>query len=97
MLIFSGLWGYEDDQDPICVCSRTGYVMTMGGCSINWTSKLQTEIALSTTDAEYIALAQSLRDFIPLRRAFEEILAVFDLEKDHSPRQQWWNFNCNVI
>ena len=46
---FAGLWGYEDDQDPVCVRSRTCYVMAMGGCTIHWTSKLQTEIALSTT------------------------------------------------
>jgi hypothetical protein len=27
---FAGLWGYKDDQDPICVKSRTGYVMCLG-------------------------------------------------------------------
>ena len=26
---FAGLWGYEDDQDPICVRFRTGYMMTL--------------------------------------------------------------------
>jgi hypothetical protein len=46
---FTGLWNYESDQDPICVKSQTGYVMTLGGCPIQWNSKLQTEIALSTT------------------------------------------------
>jgi len=77
---FAGLWGYEDDQDPICVRSRSGYVMTMGGCPIHWTSKLQTEISLSTTEAEYIALAQSFRELIPIRRAFEEMVNAFDLK-----------------
>ena len=28
---------------------------------------MQTEIALSTTEAEYIALSQSIRDLIPIR------------------------------
>lgn len=37
-----------------------------------WVSKLQTEIALSTTEAEYIALSQSLRDLIPMRRLLQE-------------------------
>ena len=64
---FPGLWSYEDDQDPVCVCSRTGYVMTMGGCPIHWTSKLQEMIALSTTEAEYIALAQAMWEFIPMQ------------------------------
>jgi hypothetical protein len=46
---FAGLWNYESDQDLVCVKSRTGYVMTLGGFPIQWNSKLQTEIALSTT------------------------------------------------
>ena len=79
---FAGLWNYEDDQDPVCVRSRTGYVMTMVGCPLHWTSKLQTELALSTTEAEYIALAQAMREFIPMRRAFDDMLAAFRLDKD---------------
>lgn len=80
---YAGLWKHEDDQDPICVKSRSGYVMTMAGCPISWTSKLQSEIALSTTEAEYIALAQALRELIPMRRAFEDMLTAFDLTKDN--------------
>jgi hypothetical protein len=78
---FAGLWSYEDDQDPVCVRSRTGYVMTLGGCPIHWTSKLQEIIALSTTEAEYIALAQAMREFIPMRRLFDELMTAFDLHK----------------
>ena len=55
--------------------------MTMGGCPIHWTSKLQTEIALSMTEAEYIALTQSLREHIPIRSAFEEIVNAFELKQ----------------
>jgi hypothetical protein len=36
------------------------YVMTLGGCPIHWNSKLQTEIKLSMTEAEYIALSQAM-------------------------------------
>ena len=25
---FAGLWKYEDDQDPVCVKSRIGFVVT---------------------------------------------------------------------
>ena len=63
---YAGLWTYEDDQDPVCVRSPTGYAMTLGGCPVHWTSKLQTEIALSTLEAEYIALAQGMREFVHL-------------------------------
>jgi hypothetical protein len=31
---FAGLWNHEDDQDPVCVKSRTGYVITLGECPI---------------------------------------------------------------
>jgi hypothetical protein len=80
---FAGLHGYEDDQDPVSVRSRTGYVMTMGDCPIKWTSKLQQEQSLSTTESEYIALAQALREFIPMRRAFEDMIKFFGLLEEH--------------
>jgi len=35
-----------------------------------WPSKLQTEIALSSAEAEYICLSQALREVIPLIRLF---------------------------
>ena len=38
-----------------------------------WVSKLQTEIALSTTEAEYIALSQSMRDLLPMKALFQEV------------------------
>jgi hypothetical protein len=76
---FAGLWNYENDQDPVCVKSRTGYVMTLGGCPIQWSSKLQTEIALSTTEAEYIALSQAMRELLPLRRLLLEIALAMEL------------------
>jgi hypothetical protein len=33
---------------------------------------LQTEVALSTTEAEYIVLSQLMRDLIPMRRLLQE-------------------------
>jgi hypothetical protein len=37
-----------------------------------WASKLQTEIALSSTESEYIALSQSMREVIPLMDLMKE-------------------------
>lgn len=70
---FAGLWTHEDDQDPICVKSRTGYLITIGGCPLTWCSKLQSEIALSTMEAEYIALSQSMRELLPIREIVQEM------------------------
>ena len=79
---FAGLWTYEDEQDPVCVKSRTGYVITLGDCPIHFSSKLQTEIATSTLEAEYIALAQAMREFVPLRRAYAELCMNFGFASD---------------
>ena len=61
-LLFAGLWKVENDQDPISVKSKLGHVIMFMGCPLQWSSKLQTQIALSTLDAEYIALSHTLRD-----------------------------------
>ena len=38
---FAGLWGVEYDQDPICVKSWNGYLITYKFCPLHWASKLQ--------------------------------------------------------
>jgi hypothetical protein len=59
--------------DPSCVLSRTGYAILYKGCPVIWVSKMQTEIALSTTEAEYIALSQAMRDVIPFVNLLSEL------------------------
>jgi hypothetical protein len=63
---FAGGWGYEDPNDPACVKSRTGFIIEVMGCPIQWMSKLQSNIATSTMEAEYTALSVALRAVIPL-------------------------------
>jgi hypothetical protein len=46
--------------------SRMGYLISYAGCPMHWASKMQTEIALSSTEAEYIALSQAMREVIPI-------------------------------
>jgi len=70
---FAGLFGYEDDQDPTSVKSRTGFVLTLFGCPILWSSKLQTYITLSSTTAEYVAFSMAMRELLPLRVLLQEI------------------------
>jgi Reverse transcriptase (RNA-dependent DNA polymerase) len=77
---FAGLYNAEDHQDPVCVKSRTGYCITLGSCPVLWVSKLQTEIALSTVEAEYIALSQSIRDLLPMRRLLQGIGSKLNLD-----------------
>ena len=70
---FAGLWNTEESEDPTCVKSRTGYIITLGGAPVTWGSKLQTKISLSTTEAEYTALSFAMRIFIPIKRMFKVI------------------------
>ena len=54
---FARLWKYEDDQDLVCVKSSTGFVMNIGVCPFRWVSNIQTEIALSTLESDYISFS----------------------------------------
>jgi hypothetical protein len=77
---FAGLWGHEDKQDPSCVKSRSGFVILVGGCPILWGSKLQSEIALSTMEAEYIALSESMKHLIGIKRLIVAVSTAIGLD-----------------
>jgi hypothetical protein len=57
---FAGSWTTDTTHLASSMKLRTGYVLTYANCPLLWTSKMQTEIALSTTEVEYITLSQSL-------------------------------------
>ena len=95
---FAGLWSFEDDQDPTCVKSRTGFIMLLGGCPLMWSSKLQTEIALSTMEAEYIALSTALRDLIPLKRLVKVVTTAVGLnDSDTTIKTTVWEDNQGCV
>lgn len=47
--------------------SITGYVFTIGGNTINWKSRQQKVVAISTTEAEYMALTDAVKEALWLR------------------------------
>jgi hypothetical protein len=63
---FAGLWHKDFAELCDCSLSRTEYVITYCGCPIHWPSKLQSEIALNTTESKYISLSMATRELLPL-------------------------------
>ena len=76
---FRGGWQQSESSDAENLMSQTGMVITYANCPIYWRSLLQTEIALSTSEAEYIELSSSLREALPLMTMIEETKKVFPL------------------
>ena len=76
---FAGLHGRDPDRSPSSAKSRTGYIITLGGCPILWKSHLQSEISLSTLEAEYSALSSAMRTLLPLRSMLMEIVTGLKL------------------
>ena len=56
--------------------STMGYVFFLGEGTISWSSKRQPTIALSTTEAEYMAASQSAKEGIWLRQLMADVGCV---------------------
>ncbi len=48
--------------------STSGYIFQVGGTSVSWKSRKQSCVALSTAEAEYVALSQAAQEAIWLRQ-----------------------------
>ena len=53
--------------------STTGYVYTLGGTAVSWVSQLQKIVALSTTEAEYVAVTEASKEMVWLQNFLEEL------------------------
>lgn len=60
--------------DPEIRRSTTGFVIIYAGGAISWCSRKQSLIALSSTEAEYIAAAECCKELLYLKTLFEELL-----------------------
>ncbi len=70
---FAQDWKLADSEsDPRTAKSRMGHAVTYAECPLAWSSKIQSKIALSTTEAEYISLSTALREVIPLMNVIKE-------------------------
>jgi hypothetical protein len=70
------LEGYVDADWVGCLDSRrstTGYVFTIAGGPVSWSSKRQNIVALSTTEAEYIAAGEAVKEALWLKRFINDL------------------------
>lgn len=83
---FAGQWNpMIAEHDGATARSRTGFIIAYSGCPIVWGSRLQTEIALSSTESEYIALSQALREVLPLMSLVQELASAGFTLNCHPP------------
>lgn len=64
-------WASDVDKRRSC----TGFVTKMSGAAISWMSKRQPIVALSSTEAEYIAMSSAVGEIIWLKQLADEINA----------------------
>nr|GEZ28279.1 Gag-Pol polyprotein [Tanacetum cinerariifolium] len=82
---YTGKFNVHDDlyKTRHCTCSQSsnhdgskstiGYVFTLYGGIVSWVSKLQSVVAMSTTEAEYVTAAQASKEAVWLKMLLEEI------------------------
>ncbi|KAK1649737.1 hypothetical protein QYE76_067542 [Lolium multiflorum] len=74
-----GLVGYVDSDFAADLDKRrslTGYVFTVGGCAVSWKATLQSVVAQSTTEAEYIAINEACKESVWLKGLYAELCGV---------------------
>ena len=65
--------------------STTGYVFKIHGAPVSWRSMLQATVALSTTEAEYMAMAEGVKEALWLRGLLDDL----------GLKQDCVNLNCD--
>ena len=48
-------------------------MFTIGGCAVSWRATLQSVVALSTTKAEYMAIAEAWKESVWLKGLFAKL------------------------
>ncbi|XP_073956436.1 dynactin subunit 2-like [Choristoneura fumiferana] len=87
------LEGAADADWASCAIDRrsvTGYVFTYGGTPISWEAKKQRTVALSTAEAEYMALTEASKEAIYQKNLLNELnikTGIIDIYNDNQAAQ----------
>ena len=61
-------WGAGEDRKSV-----SGFVFTLAGGAVSWSSKKQASVAVSSTESEYMALLHALKEQIWIHRLLKEL------------------------
>ena len=94
---FARLYGHERAMEPACAKSCKSFLISVSDCPVVWVSKLQTEMALSTMEANIIALVHGCCELFPVMDILSKVgnvvgLATKDMVLMHvsNTRGQYW-------
>ena len=73
MLILLDFEEWKTTKIPLCVESRTEFLIMFMGCPLLWISKLQTQVALSNMASNCIALSHYMCELIAVREILKEV------------------------
>jgi len=67
----SDLAGYIDDMK-----STSGFVILLSKGAISWQASKLKVVALSTTEAEYVACCEASKEAVSLQRIYEDLTSI---------------------
>ena len=76
---FAPCWDVEDPNDSDSAQSCSGWINKLDDCPIAFASRKQGEAALSTVEAEYLALLMAMRELLWIRRLVQDVAMGFDI------------------
>ncbi|GKD96258.1 hypothetical protein Tco_1380155, partial [Tanacetum coccineum] len=77
--------------------SLTGYVFTLGKCTISWKVTVQSTVALSTTKAEYMAMTEGIKEAIWLKGLVGDLGMQHDQAVVHCDSQSAIHLSRNQV
>lgn len=78
----TNITGFTDADWGNCLHDRrsyTGFVFKIGNNVVSWEARKQHTVALSSTEAEYMALSEAAKEGVHVKRFLEEIGVKFEL------------------
>ena len=83
---FAGNWDPTvASWDSDTARSRTGYIIFYAACPNVWASKMQSEIALSATESEYLAISTAMREVLPIIDLLKEMAECVTILRHKPP------------